>query len=128
MNDRASAETVIPFPNSVDLDPLDKAGQAVVSLLQQAASSAEANSQHAVGVAHKLSLQLRGAEDRIKELEANIWHYKERADRAEKWLSQISLEIEQRFFASSEGRAHQVLAPSRQASPMDYAAKRRSSR
>jgi hypothetical protein len=53
----------------------------------------------ALGVAHKLSLELRTAEDRIKDLEADVQFYQVRADRAEKWLHQISVEIEQRFLA-----------------------------
>jgi len=123
MSDRASgtSESIIPFPNAADPDPLDRAGHAVLGLLHRAAGMAEENSQQAVGIAHKLSLQLRAAEDRIKELEAATWHYKERADRAEKWLRQISVEIEQRFFASVDGRPQ---APTGQPGPLAYARKR----
>ena len=129
MSDHAPEETIIPFPSGGEIDPLDRAGQTVVSLLQRAGSIAEENSQHALNIALKLSLQLRSAEDRIKELEANTWHYKERADRAEKWLAQIAAEIEQRFFASFDARSRQASVaapnPTRQSSPLDYAAKRR---
>jgi hypothetical protein len=122
MSDRASdrSETVIPFPNGSD--PLDNAGQAALSLLRRAADTAEDNNQYALGVAHKLALQVRTAEDRIKELEADIRHYKGRADRAEKWLHQISQEIEQRFFAAADSRPQR--APTGQTSPQDYARKR----
>ena|SRR5664279_6464900 len=129
MSDRASgtSETIVPFPNGGDPDPLDRAGNAVLGLLHRAAGLAEENSQQAVAIAHKLSLQLRGAEDRIKELEAAVWHHKDRADRAEKWLRQISVEIEQRFFASADGRSNPAPNPTRQASPMDYARRSKSS-
>ena len=46
----------------------------------------------------KLAAQLRGAENRMKELEAKIRHQEDRADRAEKWLHHISVEIEDKFF------------------------------
>ena len=64
-------------------DPLDQAGQTVLGMLQQAAVVAKENCQQALDVAQKISLQLRAAEDRIKDLEADIQHYKERAARAE---------------------------------------------
>jgi hypothetical protein len=104
------SETIVPFAPPARHavpdggDPLDSAGQTILGLLHRAAGMAEENSQHALGVAHKLSLQLRAAEDRIKDLEADVRHYQDRADRAEKWLHQISLEIEQTFFAAAEGR------------------------
>ena len=130
MNSFASdtPETVVPFaPFSRNAaansdDPLDSAGHSVLALLQRAASMAEENSQRALSVAHELSLQLRSAEDRIKDLEADVPHYQERADRAEKWLHKISLEIEERFFSSIDNRAPE--APIRQAAPRDYARKR----
>ena len=121
----SDASAVVPFARDAAPpldDPLDSAGYSVLALLQRAASMAEENSQHALGVAHKLSLQLRSAEDRIKDLEADVRHYQERADRAEKWLHKISLEIEERFFSSTDNRAPQ--APIRQAAPRDYARKR----
>ena len=102
---RASAsETVIPFAPtgkqtaSGTTDLLDVAGQSILSLLHQAAGMAEENSRHALDVAQKLSLQLQSAEDRIKDLEADVRYFQGRAERAEQWLSQISSEIEQRFF------------------------------
>jgi hypothetical protein len=116
-----TSETIVPFAPvarnaAADVgDPLDSAGQTILGLLHRAAGMAEENSQHALGVAHKLSLQLRAAEDRIKDLEADVRHYQDRADRAEKWLHQISVEIEQRFFGPADGRRPQ--APPRQSAP-----------
>ena len=107
---RASAsETVIPFAPtgkqtaSGTTDSLDAAGQSILSLLHQAAGMAEENSRHALGVAQKLSLQLQSVEDRIKDLEADVRYFQGRAERAEQWLSQISSEIEQRFFRVADG-------------------------
>ena len=51
-----------------------------------------------------LSSQLRAAEDRIAELEAEVLQYRERAERAEKWLRKISTEIEDRLINQPEER------------------------
>ena len=102
-------EPVIPFAKkqsaTPDADPLDNAGKTVLGLLHRAAEVAEANSQRALDLAHKLSVQLRAAEDHIKELETDIQYYRDRAERAEKWLKQIAAEIEQRFFDADQGRS-----------------------
>jgi hypothetical protein len=45
-----------------------------------------------------ISAQLRLAEERISELEANVRYYEERADRAERWVYKVWVEIEQKFF------------------------------
>jgi hypothetical protein len=84
-------------------DTLDRAGQAILGLLKRAASAAEANYQQAVEIANKLSAgQLRAAEDRMRELQAKVRHHEDRADRAERWLYQISMEIEQKFFGQEK--------------------------
>ena len=80
-------------------DPVDSAGQALLGLVQRAAGIADANGQRARGFA----AQLRAAEDRIKALEADVRYFQDRATRAEKWLLQISTEIEQRFTATDAG-------------------------
>jgi hypothetical protein len=72
-----------------------------MALLQESAVVARQNCQHALDVAHKLSLQLRAAEDRIKDLEADVRLHQERASRAEQWLLRIARDIEQRFLGSS---------------------------
>lgn len=117
-----TSETIIPFPN--DGDPLDGAGRSVLGLLQRAAAIAEESSKHALDIAHKLSHQLRAAEDQIRELQADIQYYKDRADRAEQWLHKISAEIEQRFFASAESHSQQ--ARTRRTGPQDYVLRKNS--
>jgi hypothetical protein len=77
---RYETESVIPFaPNtkSVPANDLDKAGQTILQLLHKAADVAEDNSRHALEMAQKLSHQLRTAEDRITELEAEAETYRE---------------------------------------------------
>jgi hypothetical protein len=119
MGDRAS-ESVIPFPNGPD--SLESAGQSVLGLLERAAGMAEKNIQHAVGIAQKLSQELQSAEQHIRELEEDVRYYKGKADRAEKWLRHISLQIEQRFFGAANKPSQQ--AQSRQSDPEDYAPRR----
>jgi hypothetical protein len=116
-----TSDTVVPFAPvraenfSNDHDPLDKAGLSIMGLLQQAATTAKENCGHALRIAHGLSLQLRAAEDQIKDLEAQLRHFQDRAMRAENWLQRISREIEARFFEPSGGHQHD--APTRQNGP-----------
>lgn len=115
MSQRAP-EKVIPFappprePRQNDGDPIDRSGQAIVGMLQEAVGVAKQNCERAMDIAHKLSLQLRAAEDRIAQLEGDIRHYQERAardqdraTRAEKWMHRIHGEIEDRFFKDGGG-------------------------
>jgi hypothetical protein len=84
-------------PASNDGGQLDTAGQAILKLLHKAADTAEANSRQASETAQTLSQQLREAENRITELEAKLRLSRERAERAEEWLTKISTEIEDRL-------------------------------
>jgi hypothetical protein len=96
-------KNIVPFAPPLkddqrDDNDVDRSGHAIVALLQEAAAVASTNCDRAMDVAHKLSGQLRAAEDRAKELEADIRHYQDRALRAEKWLLRIYKEIEEKFF------------------------------
>ena len=118
-NERINSAAIIPIPG--DDDALNRTGQTILDLIQRAATAAEKNSQHAMGIAHKLSLELRAAEDHIKKLQIDLQHYKARCDRAEGWLRQISSEIKKRFFPSDE-----IANPesARRAGPENYAPKK----
>ena len=122
MNQRAGegVKTIIPFgqtsngtipfapkPKDVraDGDAVDRSGQAIVSLLQQAAETANSNCNRARDLAHKLSMQLRAAEERIRELELEMRHHQERA---EQWLVRIHNDIEQKFFEKVPPAAEQA--------------------
>ena len=87
-----------------DNDHLDTAGQTILQLIHRAAGFAEENSRHALEMAHKLSHQLRAAQDRIAELEGEVDTYREKADRAEQWLHRVYTEIEDRFLRQSDGQ------------------------
>jgi hypothetical protein len=102
-NGAGEARSVVPFgaksnAKSQAGDELDRAGQAILGSLHRAASAAEAKYQQAVEMTHKLSAQLRASEDRIRELENKAQYHEYKADRAENWLYQITLETEQTFF------------------------------
>jgi hypothetical protein len=95
-------------------DMVERSGQAIVALLQQASYSANANCDRAQEYAHKASIQLRAAEDRIKELEVDLRHYQDRAQRAEEcaqraesWLARIYKDVEKRFFDSKAAPSKQ---------------------
>jgi len=54
-----------------------------------------------------LSAQLEAAQQRIKQLEANVRYVEDRADRAERWVYKIWVEIEQKFFGGDAVRFSQ---------------------
>ena len=83
--------------NPTDANRLDAAGQTILQLVDKAAGIAEEDSKRAIDMAQKLSHQLRAAEDRIAELEAEAATFQNRAERAEQWLHKVYTEIEDRF-------------------------------
>jgi len=93
---------------SKDACQLDSVGHAILNLLHKAAGAAEANSRQALETAQRLSSQLRAAEDRIAELEAEVQQYRERAERAENWLHKISAEIEDRLISQPGEKRRQI--------------------
>jgi hypothetical protein len=114
MSNPVTAETIVQFAPKTNTkpeagDPIDRAGQAILGLLHRTAADAEAKNQQALAMTHQLSAQLRAAEDRIRE--AYVRHYQERADRAEKWLHRVSLEIEQQFFGRDPALPSQPPSP-----------------
>ena len=84
-------------------EELDRSGQAVVLLIGKAAEVAKSRADQARDVAQKLSSELASAEKRVRELEAEISHYRDRAARAEDWLLRVSKEIEDQFFSRTGG-------------------------
>jgi hypothetical protein len=104
---------VVPFaPKRADQEraeqersvPADDVGNGIIALLHKAAEAAKEDCARAMNLAHKLSSQLRAAEERSRELEAEANHFRERAATAEKWLVLIHDEVEHTFFQSKNGR------------------------
>jgi DNA repair ATPase RecN len=93
-------KTVIPYApkgksTASETDEiLDRAGNAILEFVKQAREASETELQEAREAAEYLADQLRAANDQINDLEAAVRCHQARADRAEKWLCQISSEIE----------------------------------
>jgi len=85
-------------PRSYDT-PVEEAGEAIVAKIRRAADLANENCDRAMKLAHKLAMELRAAEDRINQLEAEVQLFRERAARAEHWLQTIHKEIEEKLIA-----------------------------
>ena len=64
----------------------------------------QASAQPTFDATDERPVQLRTAEERIKELEAKVRYHEERADRAERWVYKIWVEIEQKFFGGDAVR------------------------
>jgi hypothetical protein len=79
--------------------PVEEAGQAIIAKIQKAADLSNENCDRAMKLAHRLSMQLRAAEERINQLEAEIDLFRDRAARAERWLQTIQKEIEEKLIA-----------------------------
>jgi hypothetical protein len=84
-------------PPRSDGDSLDQSGQAIVVLVQEAVNLSNETCDRANELAGKLSLQLHVAEDRINQLQGEIEQAQGRAARAEKWLTRIYQEIEEKL-------------------------------
>jgi predicted component of type VI protein secretion system len=80
-------------------NPVEEAGEAIVAKIRRAADLANENCDRAMKLAHKLAMELRAAEDRINQLEAEVQLFRERAARAEHWLQTIHKEIEEKLIA-----------------------------
>ena len=92
-------EQALNLPRRSYVTPVEEAGQAIIAKIQKAADLSNENCDRAMALAHKLSMQLRAAEDRINQLQAEVELFRDRAARAERWLQTIQKEIEERLIA-----------------------------
>jgi len=114
----AAISDVLEAQNSGSADVLDRAGNAILGLVNQAAGTVQADLQEARQVAEALAEelrasrdQLRAAHDQINALTTDVRRHQDLADRADKWLQHISSEIEQKFFGADDKRALRRPAP-----------------
>ena len=79
----------------------------------------------AMSLAHKLSMEVRAAEDRTQQMAREVEHWQERAARAEQWLRIIQQEIKEKLLApkSSFDAEQKSLSESPRPVP-DFAAQR----
>ena len=71
-------------------------------MLREAANISNENVDRAMTIAHKLSVQLRAAEDQIGQLEGEVERLQSRATHAERWLDTIKKEIGHNLIAPME--------------------------
>ena len=108
------AGTIVPFAPTPKGQPevaADESGRTIVALLQKAADMAKEDCARAMDLAHKLSFQLRASEERLREVEAEAAHFRDRAARAEAWLIRIHTEVEQTFFQKKEREPRHIPRP-----------------
>src|SRR3979411_799516 len=107
MSANAFEKPIIPFaPTQAGANQIaDDSGNTILALLQKAADMAKEDCARAMDLAHKLSFQLRAAEEKAREFGQQAAHFRDRAVRAEDWLARIHNEIEQTFFQKDERQA-----------------------
>jgi hypothetical protein len=112
MSVSSEQETVVQFapaprPQADAHMVADDSGRTIIAMLQKAADMAKEDCARAMDLAHKLSFQLRAAEERARDLEAEAAHFRDRAARAEAWLMRIHKEVEQTFFQRKDREQRQ---------------------
>ena len=97
---------IVPKERPRSYAPLvEEAGKAIIAKLQKAADLSNENCDRAMKLAHKLSMQLRAAEDQINQLETEVELFRHRAVRAEYWLQTIQKEIEEKLITPRSANA-----------------------
>lgn len=80
---------------SNDPSAIDRSGQAIVGMLQQAAEAAQRNEERLRLQAQQLTEELRGAEAHVEHLQAELARMNQRAVQAEDWLLRIYKEVKE---------------------------------
>jgi DNA repair ATPase RecN len=95
---QGTAEAVIPLSSAPKLNSraevVDRAAQTILGTINRAATNLQASYRQGLEINGKLAAQVRAAEQRISELEVAARYHEDCADRAEKWLYKISVELE----------------------------------
>ena len=106
MSEEGAPEQVRKFApkRKPEIHPTDRAGEALLVMLKEAAKLSDENREQLMDMTHDLSRQLQAAQDRIDQLEEDVEHFRGRAASAEKWLELIEKEIEQTLIAPMSER------------------------
>ncbi|MCC7348187.1 MAG: hypothetical protein IT538_12375 [Variibacter sp.] len=104
-NNILNMETMRDPARNNDANSAQRSGQAIVSLLQQAADVAKRNEERAKAQALHLAEELRASEERCRQMEARLRHFETRAAEAENWLLRIYDEIQDRLIEPLTGEA-----------------------
>src|SRR5262245_41166371 len=94
---------------------VEEAGEAIIAKIRKAAELSNQNCDRAMKLAHKLSMQLRAAEERINQLETEVELFRHRAVRAEYWLQTIQKEIEEKLITPRSANAIEQTSPPKDA-------------
>jgi DNA repair exonuclease SbcCD ATPase subunit len=78
-----------------DSHAMDQAGEALIAMLNEAATLSNENRERLADLVDDLSGRLEVAQDRINKLQNDVEHFRGRAAGAEKWLTFIQKEIEE---------------------------------
>jgi hypothetical protein len=88
---------------------MDRAGEALIAMLNEAATLSNQNRDRMVELVDDLSKRLASVQDRIHALQSDVENFRGRALGAEKWLIFIQKEIEETLIAPmTEMRCEQV--------------------
>jgi len=74
---------------------MDQAGEALIAMVNEAATLSNENRDRLADLVDDLSRRLEAAQDRINQLQNDVEHFRGRAVGAEKWLTFIQKEIEE---------------------------------
>ena len=92
-----------------DSHATDRAGEALIAMLNEAATLSDENRDRLADLVDELSRRLAAAQDRIDQLQSDVEHFRGRAAGAEKWLACIQKEIEETLIGPmTEIRREQV--------------------
>ena len=92
-----------------DSHAVDRAGEALIAMLNEAATLFNQNRDQVADLVDDLSKRLAAVQDRIHQLQSDVEHFRGRALGAEKWLTFIQKEIEETLIVPmTEMRREQV--------------------
>jgi hypothetical protein len=105
-----SATNVLPLQTEhhhrgAQVSHAEQSGQAIVSMLRQAADVAKRNEERAKAQAQAFGQELRAARMRIESLEAELDNVEQRALEAEDWLLRVFQEVKAKFIEPMTDRS-----------------------
>jgi len=94
-----------------DRDAMDRAGEALIAMLNEAATLFNQNRDQVADLVDDLSQRLAAVQDRIHQLQGDLEHFRGRALGAEKWLTFIQKEIEETLIVPMTEMKHEQAPP-----------------
>jgi len=108
---RDKPDRIAPAKAPPDSPVLDEAGHAIIAMLQKASEASKEECARAMDMVHRLSFELRAAEERIRAAEAEAARFRDRATQAEAWLLRIREEIDQTLFQRKDTEPRSASPP-----------------